>query len=184
MRIAFMGASGTGKTTLAKVVAARFGLEVNPVGSRQVAEAMGFASPYDVDQAGRRAEFQERLLLEKTAWESEHPSFVTDRTTLDNLAYSMLHLGADLRHMIDQAQEASRRYDAIFFCTLTGWFDTGDDPARVRNVEYHRAFEIVLRGLLACHEEVARNVWAVSGIDLANREQFVLNVCDAHRDQR
>ncbi len=51
MRIAFAGASGTGKTTLAKWLAARQGLELCPVGSRSIAAEFGFATPYDVDKA-------------------------------------------------------------------------------------------------------------------------------------
>lgn len=50
-KIAFCGAAGTGKTTLAKWVSEEFGLPINPVGSRSVATAMGFDSPYDVDKA-------------------------------------------------------------------------------------------------------------------------------------
>ena len=99
MRIAFAGASGTGKSTLANFLAKEYGLPVNPVGSRSVSAAMGFASPYDVDRAGKRSEFQQRLLDEKLAWERDHEAFVTDRTTLDNLAYTTLH---DV-HSIDAA---------------------------------------------------------------------------------
>jgi len=51
MRIAFIGASGTGKTTLAKWVAETYSLPLNPVGARSVARDMGFETPYDVDQA-------------------------------------------------------------------------------------------------------------------------------------
>src|SRR5579884_1906638 len=91
MRIAFCGASGTGKTTLAEHVAKKYGLEMNPVGSRSVAKDMGFESPYDADKAGRRAEFQRRLVDSKREWEATHDSFVTDRTTFDNLTYMALH---------------------------------------------------------------------------------------------
>lgn len=64
MRIAFMGASGTGKSTLAQwLVGPDAGLEITrglpicPVGSRSTAKAMGFVGPdgegrpYDVDRA-------------------------------------------------------------------------------------------------------------------------------------
>ena len=65
VRIAMAGASGTGKTTLMNFLAKEYGLPVNPVGSRSVSAAMGFASPYDVDKAGKRSEFQRRLVTEK-----------------------------------------------------------------------------------------------------------------------
>jgi hypothetical protein len=51
MRIAFCGASGTGKTTLARFLSERFELPLNPTGSRSTAKALGFDSPYDVDKA-------------------------------------------------------------------------------------------------------------------------------------
>lgn len=51
MRIAFCGASGTGKTTLARVIGQELGLSMNPHGSRSTAKKMGFSNPYDVDRA-------------------------------------------------------------------------------------------------------------------------------------
>ncbi len=51
IRVGFTGASGTGKTTLAKAIAECFGVPLNPVGSRSVAKSMGFDNPYDVDKA-------------------------------------------------------------------------------------------------------------------------------------
>lgn len=51
MKIAFCGASGTGKTTLAEFLAGKLELPLNPVGSRSVAKSLGFESPYDVDRA-------------------------------------------------------------------------------------------------------------------------------------
>lgn len=62
MRVAFAGASGTGKSTLAAFVAAEYGLPINPVSSRSVAKEMGFVDPvtgdgrpYDVDRAAALA---------------------------------------------------------------------------------------------------------------------------------
>lgn len=50
MRIGFTGASGTGKTTLAKAISEKLCLPMNPVGSRSTAGSMGFDNPYDVDK--------------------------------------------------------------------------------------------------------------------------------------
>lgn len=58
MRIAFTGASGTGKSTLAQWLSRELSLPMNPVGARSVAKDMGFVDfasgeprPYLVDRA-------------------------------------------------------------------------------------------------------------------------------------
>ena len=150
VRLAMSGASGTGKTTLATYAADLLGLPQNPVGSRSVANAMGFASPYDVDRAGKRAEFQRRLLTEKIAWEREHDSFVADRTTLDVLAYFALH---DVRSAADdgvlaQVAAGAQRYTHVAYYPVRVFLKTDDDPARVREKSYHLLYDTFLDGLL------------------------------------
>jgi len=157
MRVAFTGASGTGKTTLAEYAAKKHGLEFNPVGSRSVAKEMGFDSPYDVDKVGKRAEFQRRLIASKREWEASHESFVTDRTTFDNLAYLALHdvqaIDADL---VAAAIDGLRRYTHIIYCPLNAFFAVGDDPMRVKAQDYHTIFDILLEGLFIRHAWGAR----------------------------
>ena len=182
MRIGFAGASGCGKSTLASWLAAELELPDNPVGSRSVAAAMGFASPYDVDAAGKRAEFQRRLLAEKLAWEAEHDAFVTDRTTFDNLAYTILH---DARAVDeDQLRAAARgvrRLTYVFFCPLDAHQKTGDDPARVHDRAYHLVYEAVLRGLFLQFAPSVFFVELASG-DLEERLKTVREVLDAPPD--
>lgn len=149
-RIAFCGSSGTGKTTLTTFLAEKFQLPVNPVGSRSVSKAMGFESPYDVDKAGKRAEFQHRLVVEKRAWEDSHESFVVDRTTLDNLAYTMLH---DV-HCVDESLlaavvEGVKRYTHIIYCPVTAFCHPGGDTARVQDLTYHKLYDVLLEGLVS-----------------------------------
>ena len=60
MKVAFCGASGTGKTTLMRLVCKYMDIPTNPVGSRSVSKAMGFKSPYDVDTASLKV-YQETL---------------------------------------------------------------------------------------------------------------------------
>jgi hypothetical protein len=160
MRIAFAGASGTGKTTLAEWVSEEFDLPMNPVGSRTVAKAMGFSNPYDVDaMPGKRAEFQQRLVTDKREWEDEHPSFVTDRTTLDNLAYTMLHdVYAVDESLLNTIRGGLERYTHIVFFPISSFFTLSGDKNRVGGGKYgsagdntyHRLYEIVL---YACIEK-------------------------------
>lgn len=148
-RIAFAGASGTGKSTLAKIVSEELGIPINPVGSRSVAQAMGYASPYDVDKDGRRAEFQRRVIREKIAWEAEHDNFVVDRTTFDNLTYTMMHdVAAVNEEMFEQALAGIKRYTLIVYCPVSVFCNLGDDPARVKSAQYQQLFDIMIEGLL------------------------------------
>ncbi len=149
MRVAIAGASGTGKTTLANAIAERFGLPLNPIGARSVAASMGFSNPYDVDQAGRRVEFQRRLFEQKRDWEQQHEAFVTDRTYFDNLTYSALHMAKDLASdAIAEFSTAMRRYHVVFLLMKES-FQQLDDGVRVTSAPYHEFYEIILTELLA-----------------------------------
>lgn len=175
-RIAFCGASGTGKTTLSQYVAAALDLDLNPVGSRSVAKAMGFESPYDVDKAGRRAEFQRRLVTEKRAWEDAHDRFVTDRTTLDNLAYTMLHdVHAVDAALLDQVVAGLTRYTHVIYCPSKVFCNPAGDPARVPDLTYHHLYDAALRGLLLRY---LPNVplWTMSTSDAESRRARVRSI--------
>jgi hypothetical protein len=125
---------------------------------------MGFASPYDVDRAGRRAEFQRRLLAEKVAWEREHDAFVTDRTTLDNLAYP---------EILAQASDGARRYTHVVYCQ--GVFPRAiEDPARVSDLAYHAVFDALLDGLILRYlAPWSQRVTRISGRDSRERERVL-----------
>jgi hypothetical protein len=149
LRVAFCGASGTGKTTMAQTLSNLRGIPFNPVGSRSVSKEMGFETPYDVDKAGKRAEFQKRLVISKTKWEKERDGFVTDRTTLDNIAYTMLHdiyaVDADL---IRQAVSGLSRYTHVIYCPVSVFCNPAGDTNRVQDLTYHELYDVLVQGLV------------------------------------
>jgi nicotinamide riboside kinase len=155
MRIAIAGASGTGKTTLARAISEKYNIPLNPVGARSVALEMGFDNPYDVDKAGKRVEFQKRLFEAKRDWELAHHEFVTDRSYLDNLTYCTLHMAEHLEEgAIDTFTAAMSRYDLIFWLPR-GHIQRLDDGIRKTNLEYHRMYEFILWQLLLRAERTA-----------------------------
>lgn len=185
-RIGFSGASGTGKSTLMNFVADKLGLPTNPVGSRSVARDMGFDSPYDVDKAGKRGEFQSRLLLQKMLWEEEHDDFVTDRTPFDNLVYTMLH---DVRTVTDEYfKETVRgvyRYTHIIYCPVSAFCDPGDDAARVKDLTYHRVYDYALWGMLdrlVYRSAPSPMLFTLQGDSLSKRKEDTLAFLENHYD--
>jgi predicted ATPase len=163
VKIAFFGASGTGKTTLAKEVSARLGIPLNPVGSRSTAEAMGYQTPYEVHAAGRSEEFQIQLSKSKQRWESNRESFVTDRTGADEWAYASEHspqltnkvsYEKDFKIWVGTLDYGNRlvnitsRYDLIFFTPIDVFHDVGEDPARLKDLDYHRRSESRMLGFM------------------------------------
>lgn len=148
-RVAFAGASGTGKSTLANFVAQELGLPINPVGSRFVAKMMGFDTPYDVDVAGKRAEFQNRLYQEKYIWETSHSYFVTDRSYMDNLSYTILHDAKSITEQnLSEYFEYQKRYTHVFYCPLDAYINLEDDKDRLHNMTYQRIYDMLLYSLL------------------------------------
>lgn len=176
MRIAIAGASGTGKTTLAKAIAERYSLPINPVGARSVALSMGFDNPYDVDQAGRRVEFQRRLFEEKRAWELANDRFVTDRSYLDNLTYCALHMAEYLPdNAVEEFTEATNRYDLVLFLTRSTFQSLGDG-VRKQSPVYHDMYERLLSSLRWEAKCMTHSLVAA----LPTRTIIALNLIESH----
>jgi predicted ATPase len=150
MRIAIAGASGTGKTTLARAISEKYNIPINPVGARSVALEMGFDKPYDVDKAGKRVEFQRRLFEAKRDWELAHDEFVTDRCYIDNLTYCVLHMATELEEgSMDHYVAAMDRYDKVFVLPRF-MLQKLDDGVRNTSEQYHHLYEVIL---CACIDE-------------------------------
>lgn len=156
LRIAFTGASGTGKTTLAQWIASKLNLPMCPVGSRSVAQDMGFRCPYDVDRFERREEFQWEVLNRKSCWESQHESFVTDRSALDHYAYTALHAPRLSRSDSFRAglKQMQARYTHLIFAPIANFQNLDSDPARRDDANYHSEFEYML--MEACDTFLSR----------------------------
>src|SRR5262245_53754282 len=125
-RVAFIGASGTGKTSIISLLPHVKSL---PSRSREVAVLMGFKTPYEVDAAGKRSEFQERLLTDKIFTESVTDEFITDRSVVDVLTYYAIHDPISVREdLIQETKLALRRYTHVFLCPIDVHSAPATDP--------------------------------------------------------
>ncbi len=178
-RIAFTGASGTGKTTLSQYLVETLQLKFNPVGSRSVAKAMGFESPYDVDKAGKRAEFQRRLVTEKRAWEDDHAEFVSDRTTLDNLAYTVFHdVGTVDADLLAQVIGGMERYTHVIYCPVAVFCNPAGDPHRVADMTYHQLYDTMIEALVRKHMPRSAHFGRVAVAGKDARQQWLKHFLD------
>lgn len=173
IRIGFCGASGTGKTTMARWISETYNIPMNPVGARSVAQEMGFDSPYGVDGARKRGEFQHRLQKAKLAWEAERKAFVTDRTFVDELTYTMLHdYKAVTREYLKNVADGMRNYTHVILFPQSVFQNLDGDHRRVDDKVYHEMFEMIVEAGLRkfpCH----RFYDVVGRPDLVSRKEHL-----------
>jgi len=182
MKIAFTGASGTGKTTLAKYVSETFDLPLNPVGCRSTLKEMGFADIPAMEAAGSRARFQERLSTRKFIWESDRTDFVTDRSGFDDLAYAMLECPLDIQHdQIWRARRMLEDVDLIFWCPISVYQKLDGDPNRKVSSRYHAAFEQLLETVL---DQYWSKVVRINSAELEHRKSQVAHEIDQFKGFR
>lgn len=176
IRAALCGSSGTGKSRLATWLADELGLMLNPVGSRSIAAELGLESPYDADKFSMRTLFQETLQTRKIEWELAHESFVTDRTTLDELVYSEMH-GTPTAAYKAAALGHMARYTHVFYCPFEVFCNLGDDPKRNPDMGYQREFDrrlsAALRATAALGQSRFSNDMVLTSPDIEERKSRI-----------
>lgn len=133
VRVYFVGAHATGKTTLARYVSRRFGLPLLTEVARSVlAEReltiQSLRSDLEVVDAYQSAVFQRQV-----AEESKHQTFVSDRS-FDNLAYAAQHARI-LHGLIDSAGlecyvQSLQKEETIIFFVRPSQITLKDDGVR------------------------------------------------------
>lgn len=120
-RIAIVGTHGTGKTTLASIMADYLGVRFITEVARQVIRECGYSSTAEYIAAGHDAQVyvQEAILRAQIAVESEaaETGFVADRSVLDAAAYASaygLPEGA-VKPLRDSALAHVRNYSLLLY---------------------------------------------------------------------
>lgn len=162
-RIAFVGSFSTGKTTLAHEIANESGLPLLPEVAREVID-LGFKLDQDATP-----EMETLVFLKQYRNELVHPTFVSDRSLIDVLAYAGWVIeNQDWRKetalwdaCVDVAQHHLRsQYSHVFYLPIE--FAPVDDGVRSTDPEWQKEVDVrmidVMRKYDIPHETLTGSV--------------------------
>lgn len=181
MKVAFTGAGGTGKTTLAQYAADTWGLTYLTNTARNVMKAKGIANEAaqkDMTDAAL-LDLQFEIFQSFKELRATEPVFVSDRLLLDNYVYALRRCGAamseQLRHEWEQAAiEDIYKMDLVFYCPA-GLFPLKADGVRQVEVAHQYLIDSAIYGLLCKHafDRQCGHVYIVNMADLERRKSYV-----------
>lgn len=181
MKIAFTGAGGTGKTTLAKYIAEKWGVPYVGSVSREVMTELGIESEMDQEKLSD----DELLFLQQAIYERRKTklasldSYVTDRCALDNYIYGLRRCGSALTERVRDLWEKGAVADLyaqdLVFHTPIGLFETVADGVRVTDVSHQHLMDAAMYGFLCKHgfDRMAGHLYVVNMADLERRKRYV-----------
>ncbi len=163
MKIAFCGAGGTGKTTLAELIQTQY-LPDHPLlesASRSVFKAKGLTE--EAEKAMTPAELwalQLEIFYTKIARDT-CSAFIADRTILDHWAYCLVQAHHGMTRKDARRWEEftlkwmSEAYDHVVYCPIEKFWN-GEDPSGIRSAHY--PYQILVDAVIRSYLER----WGVS----------------------
>lgn len=171
LRIAVSGSAGTGKSTLARRVAAALGVPYIGEGMREYLERTG-VNLHSLGHEGLR-DLVRTLWDERREAEAAHPAFVADRSSYDFAAFWLFYRFAERDEVTDQffaETLAPGRYDAVFLLPWGG-IPLVADGVRNTNPWAQLHFQLVLEGVL---QRWGEGVLRLDAAGLEDREARIL----------
>jgi nicotinamide riboside kinase len=181
MKIAFTGAGGTGKTTLAKYIAEKWGVPYVGSVSREVMREMGVES----EMAQETMTPEQLLVLQQGIYERRKAklasldSYVTDRCALDNYIYGLRRCGPSLTEVVRAEWETKAVKDLydqdLVFYTPIGLFPVEHDGVRVTDISHQFLMDAAMYGFICKHafDRCSAHVYVMNMSDLERRKKFV-----------
>ena len=199
VRLAFCGASGSGKSTMAKFISSAIGLKYteNSAGLLLTPEQQEYlVKSYAWTKSGHKDvirlsnispgfawDFQEQLLITRAKFISENSGFVIDRSPVDNWTYFLLqtaHLVAELNcdMFLSKVIEATKPLTHIIFLPTCNK-DVEDNGSRIANWYYQMlvtsCFEHTLTNYFNANQSLKFSYLKYPEWDLVTRQRVILN---------
>lgn len=159
MKIFICGPSGVGKTTLAVEIAKKYNIPFISTSGKSLWEKHGIKSHEELirkttaDPMGFGLSYQIDLLVQRTTVLKNHKSFVTDRSPVDNLVYTISQLAshiteAQLKEYMDLCETRMKTATTLIYIPFTKAIELEDDGMRITNRYYQQyisnLFDLVL----------------------------------------
>jgi len=170
LKIGIVGASCTGKTTLATKLSKYFNLEVIGEIARELFQEFNIASPRELINLEDEKRFQQSILDAKRKAESNLDHFVADRTFIDAAAYWLFHLSQKVKDeesyaYFQRCRDYMNDYNIVIFLPydrLGGCLV--NDGVRTGRIYYNYAMHLLMEGMLAD--------WNINHLLLSSKEDI------------
>ncbi len=170
MKIAFTGASSTGKTTLAKAMEEKIPLKYINVDSRKIIDELKHSNIDNLNEQ-EFLEFQKIWLNEKLINEKSIENFITDRTYIDAIAYMRNRNITDIE-LFNSYLKKMEVYDFIFYLPI-GRIPFLNDGYRTKDEESNKNVDKYILDLLQQNDI---KYYKVDISDLESSLEYVLNI--------
>lgn len=154
MKIGFVGAGGTGKTTTVKLIENFIPETYFPSVLRKIFAEEGITEAQQRHMSKHdKWRLQKKFFDAKVQQDHEQPNGLFDRTLLDHVAYCLFRCDdaiADttLKSMLIVTEENMRKYDLLFYFPLYGTWEVPADGLRENHLAYQSAIDLLMQGLL------------------------------------